>query len=71
MKNRTIAQQQATLDRASELVEKNWIMIWRRLNSGGLIQHQSELVRLLAAFRELEHLSESTTEIQADNKPTG
>jgi hypothetical protein len=43
--------------RALRYVEANWVDIWRRINLGGLVQHQSELSFLLAVFAEEAHLA--------------
>lgn len=31
-------------------VDKNWVSIWRRINAGGLVQHQRELARVLDEY---------------------
>jgi hypothetical protein len=35
---------------ASKHVSKNWIVLWKHLNAGGLVQHQAELREILVFF---------------------
>ena len=35
---------------ADKHVSKNWIVLWKHLNAGGLVQHQSELREILVYF---------------------
>lgn len=35
---------------AQKHVSKNWIVLWKHLNAGGLVQHQAELREILVLF---------------------
>lgn len=35
---------------AEKHVTKNWIVLWKHLNAGGLVQHQMELREILVFF---------------------
>lgn len=37
-------------ERAEMYVDKNWVLLWKRINLGGLVQHQSELAAVLTEF---------------------
>ena len=38
---------------ALQFVEQNWVRIWKRVNLGGLVQHQTELAAVLTEFVDL------------------